>query len=564
VAPPDASGEAVFAHAVASFEPTSAAVLLWTRLGREETSATWVLASDPGLERIVASGTAATDTERDHTIVVDVVDLKPATSYWYRFSAGGEDSPVGRTRTLPTGLVERFRIGTVSCARFSIAPLGVYRALAEREVDLVLHLGDYLYEDDGSKGPRSHDPPHTAITRDDYRRRLAQLRADPDTQALHLRHPMVTIWDDHDLSDNAWREGAKHHDPSRDGPWAVRVAAAAAARQEWLPARLRDPDHPQIIWRSIPIGELAELVLLDTRFTGRDRHAGDEGAPGLDDPARSLLGETQRRWLRERLADIRRPWSIVANGVVVNSIELPWPRALQTAKRFLPNGYAIIDGRVMHDDQWDGYPAERHRVARWIEARGRAGGRTVLLSADVHSSWAFAGPFVAGPRVGDAGEPVAVEFTTPAVASAAMGRAHYPGIWRVLDDAIDALDHVCWAEVTRRGYTILDVTPDEVASEWWFVRPYDQDPAATVELGARLATARAPWPPSLHRQDEAAADPVRPGMPAPPPGRPADLAGLRRRRRLRLAAEGAGMTTIVGGVLAGTAAVARHVLRSLR
>lgn len=559
MAPPDEPGGPVFAHAVASFEPTSSAVLLWTRLGDEETSAAWVLSSDAALTDVVASGTAETSGERDHTIVVDVDGLEPATSYWYRFSAGGEDSPVGRTRTLPAGDVDRWRIGTVSCARFSIAPLGVYRALAEREVDLVVHLGDYLYEDDGSQGPRTHDPAHTAITRDDYRRRLAQLRTDPDTQALHLRHPMVAIWDDHDLSDNAWREGAKHHDPSRDGPWSVRVAAAAEARQEWLPARLRDPHDPQVIWRSIPIGELAELVLLDTRFTGRDLQAGDEGAPALDDPARSLLGEAQRRWLRERLADVRRPWAIVANGVVVNSIELPWPRALRTARRFLPNGYAIIDGRVMHDDQWDGYPAERNRVARWIQARGQAGGRTVLLSADVHSSWAFVGPYVAGSD-----EPVAVEFTTPAVASAAMGRAHYPGIWRLLDDAVGELDHVCWAEVTERGYTILDITPDEVSSEWWFVHPYDQDPAATAELGARFVTARTPWPPSLRRQDEASGDPVRPGLPAPLPARPSDLPGLRRRRRVRLTAEGTGLTTAVAAALVGTAAVTRQVLRSRR
>lgn len=562
MAPPDAGATdraPIFAHAVASFEPTPSGVLLWTRLGADETQTDWVIASDPELTDVVATGSAETAADRDHTVVVDVGGLAPATSYWYRFSAGGQDSPVGRTRTLPAGSVDSFRIGTVSCAHYSVAPLGVYRALAERELDLVLHLGDYLYEDDGHDGPRDHDPPHTAVTQDDYRRRLAQLRADHDLQALHLRHPMLAIWDDHDLADNAWREGAKRHDPSRDGPWAVRVAAAAAARQEWLPARLRDPADPRVIWRAVGIGELAELVLLDSRYVGRDLQAGCDGAPPLDAPDRSLLGEPQRRWLEGRLADTSRPWAIVANGVVVNSLELPWPWALRSADRLLPNGYAIFDGRVMHDDQWDGYPAERRRVARWIADRGRAGGRTVLLSADVHSSWAFLGP-VERP----AGDAVAVEFTTPAVSSAAMGRAHYPGLWRVLDDAVLELDHVAWAEVTKRGYTILTIQPEQVASEWWFVEPYDADPAATAELGARFVTPRAAWPPSLVRDDVAVADPERAGLPGPLPARPADLVGLRRRRLLRLGAEGAGVATAVVGAVAGAAALAGAVFRARR
>ena len=158
---------------------------------------------------------------------MSVEGLSPATSYWYRFEAGGERSPVGRTRTLPDHDVTAFRIATVCCADYAVAPLSVYRAVAEREVDLVLHLGDYIYEKEGSRGGRRHDPPHEATTLDDYRRRIAQVRSDPDAQALHLRHPVITIWDDHDLADNAWRDGAKHHDPAEHGPWPDRVAAAA-------------------------------------------------------------------------------------------------------------------------------------------------------------------------------------------------------------------------------------------------------------------------------------------------------------------------------------------------
>jgi alkaline phosphatase D len=529
----------VFAHAAASFDPTSSSVLLWTRLSGGRTEADWVVSTDPGLSDVVASGSATTGPGQDHTITVDVEGLAPTTTYWYGFHVDGESSPVGRTRTLPGGDTGRFVLATVCCSHYAVAPLGVYRAVADREFDLVLHLGDYIYEDDGSHAARRHDPPRVAVTLEDYRRRMAQVRRDPDAQALHLRHPMVGIWDDHDLSDNAWHDGAKHHDPREHGPWGARVAGAARARQEWFPARLRDPSDPTVTWRSVLVGDLAELVLLDTRYAGRDRQAGDDESADLHDPDRSLLGEPQRTWLRERLADRERPWAVLASGVVVNELELSWPRPLRWVNHFLPNGYAVLDGRVLHDDQWDGYPAERERVTAWLRSRGECGGRTVILSGDVHSSWAFVGP--CDPTSGDA---VAVEATTPAVSSAAMGRAHYPGMWWVLDRAANRLDHVRWADVTERGFGVLELTADAATMSWWFVHPYDTDPAARAAPAAAFRSERAAWPPRFERVD------VPPLLsrdtPVPPlPPRPPDLARLRRRSRLRLTAESAGIAAIL-------------------
>ena len=515
----------VFRHAVASFEPTDRAVLLWTRL-TGATSARWTLAADSGLSQVVAAGDASTGPDADSTVVVDVDGLQPGTSYWYRFESAGERSPVGRTRTLPAAPAAAVRIGVVCCARYSMAPLGAYRAMAEREVDLVLHLGDYVYEDDGHKGPRSHQPPRAATTLDDYRARLAQIRMDSDCQALHLRHPMVLALDDHDVADNCWAGGAKNHDPSVHGPWADRARAAARARQEWAPARLRDPADPTATWRSVPIADLAEIVVVDTRLSGRDLQAGDEGAKELHDPGRSLLGDQQRDWLGRRLTDTSRPWSLLASGVVVNEISLPLP-ATSLINALIPNGYAAIEGKVMHDDQWDGYPAERDRLAGWLAERGRAGGRTVIVSGDIHSSWAFEGP--PGPD----GDPVAVEMTVPAVASKPMGRSRVPGAWRVLDGLVRRLEHVPWVDVTERGYGLLDVTPDEVRMEWWFVEATGADPSTGAELGKAYATAREGWPPRLAEVGAASADPVRAGLPGPLPDRPADLASLRRRHHLR-------------------------------
>ena len=541
-----------FPYAVASFEPTTTGILLWTHLGGGRTEASWAISRDPAMADVVERGHATTSADHGHAITVPVEALEPSTTYWYRFEAGADRSPVGRTRTLPGDGATAFRIATVCCARYSVAPLGVYRAVADREVDLVLHLGDYVYEDDGSSGGRDHDPPRTATTLDDYRRRIAQIRSDPDTQALHLRHPVVTIWDDHDLADNAWRDGAKAHDPDEHGPWSDRVEAAARARQEWLPGRLRDPDDVLTTWRSLEVGDLAEVLLLDTRLQGRDRQAGDDESPDLDDPDRSLLGDRQRTWLAERLADTSRRWAVVASGVVVNELELPWPRPLRWINALLPNGYAVLDGRVLHDDQWDGYPAERARLVGWLRARGEAGGRTVLLSGDVHSSWAFEGP-------GDDGGVVAVEATTPAVSSAAMGRAHLPGMWRLLDRAANDLAHVCWADVTERGYAVTDIDRDGVTCTWWFVHPYDEDPASRALPAAAFRSERAVWPPRWTPVEPVTADPVRVGLPEALPDRPDDLRHLRTRRRARLAAEAS--TAIAATVASVAAVVWRHRAR---
>jgi alkaline phosphatase D len=547
-----------FAHGVASFDPTATGVLLWTRLDGDDRTVSWVVASDPKLSRVVSRGEGGTGPERDFTLVVDVDGLEPATTYWYRFRAGGHDSPVGRTRTLPAGQVERFRIATVSCAHFAEAPLGVYRAVAEREVDLVVHLGDYIYEEAAARRHhRAHEPPRETVTLEDYRRRIGQIRTDPDAQALHLRHPMAVVWDDHDFCDNAWRDGAKKHDPARHGPWAARVAAAVQAHHEWLPSRLRRPDDPMVTSRSLEIGDLAELILLDTRLVGRDRQAGDDGAKALDDANRSLLGDEQRRWLDERLADVRRPWALVVSGVVVNEIELPWPRPLAWVRAMLPSGYAVLDGRVMHDDQWDGYPVERSRLVERLAERAGRGARTVLLSGDVHSSWAFNGPIEEAT-----GEATAVELTTPAVASAAMGRARYPALWRLLDRAANSLNHVVWAEVTNRGYAVIEVTTDAVRADFHFVHPYDDDPGGRSTRAAGFTTRFGDWPPRLAATtSDPPPDPARPQIPGGLPPRPSDLPAVRRRRRIRIAAKSLATTVVAATVVAATAGLTAAVVQ---
>jgi alkaline phosphatase D len=537
-----------FGHGVASFEPTARSVVLWTCVPQQVSEVRLLVGTDQELAEVIDDRRVAVPHDRGGTVAVDVEGLEPATTYWYAFVVGDVRSPVGRTRTLPETGAEQLRLGLVSCARYSVAPLGVYRAVAEAPVDLVLHLGDYLYEDDGSSGPRPHDPPHDAVTLDDYRRRYAQIRADPDAQAMHQAHPVLAIWDDHDLADNAWRTGAKAHDPDEHGDWDDRVRAAALARDEWLPCRPLDRDDVRTTWREVELGDLASLLLLDTRWVGRDRHAGDEGASDRDDPDRSLLGDEQRAWLHRRVGDAEQPWALVASGVVVNQIALPWPRLLRPIDALLPNGYAVAGDEIVHDDQWDGYTAERDALAEAMGRRATDGRRSIVLSGDVHSSWAFEGP------CDRSGAPVAVEVTTPAVSSAAMARAHHPGLAHLIDRGVQALDHVRWAEVTRRGYATLELRRDRAVATWWFVDPWSRDPSATTELGRCLVTEVAPWPPRWEPAEPAPSAPVDEDRRVELPPRPEDLPRVRRRRRARLGAEVGGAAA---AVLAGAVALRR-------
>lgn len=536
----------MFDDGVASFDPTSDRVLLWTR-ARTNAPVTWSVATDLSMRDVVATGTVSPADEVG-TVVVDVGGLAAATTYYYEFAIHDVRSPTGRTRTLPAGRVERFRICVACCAKYSDVPLGVYRAIADHDVDLVLHLGDYIYETDGPRGPGSES--HTALTLEDYERRYATVRADPDCIALHMRHPVVAIWDDGDLCDLATTDGAPGHDPQRHGPWDARVLAALTARARWLPSRRVEPDHPSEAWGSIGIGDLAELLLLDTRLAGRDRQAGEPEAKSLHDPQRSLLGDAQRSWLYERLQAATATWAVPVSSVVVNEIVLPLTAPADANSR-LPPGYAYLDGKVMHDDQWDGYPAERDELARQLRARREGGRPSLLLSGDVHASWAFE-----GPTDPDTSDPVTVEFTVPAVSSPTMEQTVAPGargLGRVVRRAVQQLPHVRHADLVHHGYGVLELTHEQATMTWWHVDPYARNPARQRRVGAVLAVGADAWPPVLHDASDTFHDDRMPAPSNPVPPRPADLPALRRargrRRRRRFAAVSALLAVSAAGAV---------------
>ncbi len=507
--------EPPFSLGVASFDPLPNRVLLWCVVEGGGTCH-WEIATDPAFFDVVGRGKVAAPADTG-VVLVDAEGLQPGTAYWYRFTAQGKPSPVGRTRTLPAGADEHLRLGVTCCARFGESPFTVYGELARTDVDLVVHLGDYVYEDTKFEiEERRPEPDHDCVTLEDYRLRHAQARRDPDLQALHARHPMVVVWDDHDLADNAWAGGAKSHDEAEQGPWADRLAAALTAHQEFLPKRLADAADITSAWRTLDAGSFVRILATETR-AHRDEQAGLDGAAPADDPQRTMLGAQQAAWLDAAAADPAPRWLVLVSGTVLSPLTIEAPQALDD---ILPEKYAVVDGRASNSDQWDGYLAERDRVTT---ALGRRGGRSIVLSGDIHSSWAIEGPCEPD------GAPVAVELVCPPAATTPMGQLLPAGVGDRLGPALaHQIEHVRWVDATHHGFVVLTLTEDEALATWWWVDP---GTTAATEVGRRWAIPAEGRPRLVDPEPAVAAADPDDEPPSPLSGRTA-----RRWRQLAVAA----------------------------
>ena len=452
---------------MASGDPAPDGVVIWTRLSTPEGGpgrgpVAWRVATDEALADVVAAGDAEADPGRDGTVHVAVTGLESATTYWYAFSAGPAMSRVGRTRTAPVGPVDRLRIGVVCCSHYETGFFNAYGRLAERDVDVVVHLGDLIYEDRARKtrGVRRHDGPARVITLADYRARYAQYRTDPDLTALLARHPVVAVWDDHELAGNAWRGGSARHEPETDGDWRPRLEAATRAYQEWVPLRLPDPADPLRLWRQVRLGNLGELLILDTRLAGRERPAaGRRAVVRVWDRRRQLLGKAQWRWLEAELSRATAGWRLVASQVIVAPV-------------------AVAPGRLgVNPGMWDGYPRERDRLLRLL---GLHRGESVVVSGDLHSSWAS-----------DLGP--AVELSAPAVSAPTFAQAlapNLPGGRRLVEQVIRWMNpHVRYVDTAHHGYVVLELTPRRLEAEWWHVGTVRR-PDGEERCAARFAVVR--------------------------------------------------------------------------
>jgi alkaline phosphatase D len=438
---------APFYHGVASGDPTSRSVILWTRVTDStlvDIPVDWVIGTDTSIFNIVATGSSVALAARDHTIKVDVTGLEPNTTYYYRFSALGVPSCTGRTWTLPEGDADSLRLAVFSCASYNAGYFNAYEIVARRnDVDLVVHLGDYIYEygsDEFGNDPdvdRPYDPTTEILALPEYRTRHSQYKLDAQLQLLHRNYPFVCVWDDHEFANNAWTGGAQNHQAG-EGPWEDRKAMAFEAYDEWMPIRLPDTmTDTTRIYRSLQLGDLAELIMLDTRIQGRDEQLG-VGDPQLADTSRTLLGDAQRQWLFDRLDSSSAQWHILGQQVMVAPLTL--------------------FGAAVNTDQWDGYPAERERLLDHVMDGNIE--NMVVLTGDIHSAWGNDIP-LDGYNPFTGANSRGVEFVTSSVTSPSLDLGGLEPLVQVLNG------HVKHLNIEERGFAIVDINTQRTQCDWY-------------------------------------------------------------------------------------------------
>ncbi|MFF8639482.1 alkaline phosphatase D family protein [Streptomyces sp. NPDC015345] len=483
-----------FLHGVASGDPLPDGVLLWTRVtptpdavpgsGKgPDTEVRWEIAEDKGFSRVVSRGSTTARAASDHTVKADVRGLRPATTYYFRFSVGDASrvhSLVGRTRTTPAheATAHGVRFGVVSCANWEAGYFSAYRHLADRtELDAVLHLGDYIYEYRSGEYPtaddvvRQHEPRHEIITLADYRVRHGAHKTDPDAQAMHAAHPVVAIWDDHEFADNTWSGGAVNHSAS-EGPWAQRMAAAKQAYFEWMPVR---PSTEGTVHRRIRFGRLADLHLLDLR-SFRSQQAGT-GSGAVDDADRTLTGRAQLDWLKAGLASSGAAWKLVGTSVMISPVafgSLPAHLLAPLAELLgLPK-----EGLAINTDQWDGYTDDRKELLAHL--RDNEIQDTVFLTGDIHMAWANNVPAKAATY--PLSPSVATEFVVTSVSSDNIDDMLDVAPHTVSLAAAAAIKaanrHVKWLDMDSHGYGVLDVTAERAQMDYYALSDRT-DPKAT-------------------------------------------------------------------------------------
>ncbi|MFC8246359.1 alkaline phosphatase D family protein [Streptomyces chartreusis] len=476
-----AGQEPAFLHGVASGDPLPDGVLLWTRVTPTadatpgsglgpNTEVSWVVARDKSLTNIVAKGSTTATAASDHTVKADIRGLEPATDYWFRFSAGGTDSPVARTRTAPAAnaSVSGLRFGVVSCANWEAGYFASYRHLAARgDLDAWLHLGDYIYEygtgQYGTRGTvvRQTAPANEILTLADYRGRHGKYKTDADLQALHAKAPVIAIWDDHEMANDAWSGGAENHTEGAEGAWAARQAAAKQAYFEWMPVR---PAIAGTTYRRLRFGKLADLSLLDLRSFRSEQVKVGNGE--VDDPTRTLTGRAQLDWLKAGLKSSDTTWRLVGNSVMIS------PFAIGSLSADLLKPLAKLlglpqEGLALNTDQWDGYTDDRRELLAHL--RSNAIRNTVFLTGDIHMAWANDVPVDAGTYPLSAS--AATEFVVTSVTS-----DNLDDIVKVPEGTVSAIAspliraanrHVHWVDTDRHGYGILDITAGRAQMDYY-------------------------------------------------------------------------------------------------
>ncbi len=499
---------------VASFDPTDSQVIIWTRYNSTEAAVkiVWQLSLDMEFKNIVRSGEVQTDADRDYTVAVEIQDLAANMQLYYRFLQEDKQhvSVVGETRTFPKTGITSLHIGLTSCANYEAGYFNVYEAMAHDTIDLVLHVGDYIYENKANvlsadtNMNRVHSPTNELLSLDDYRMRYRQYRKDSSLQLLHQKKPCICVWDDHEIANDAYKEGAQNHQ-TNEGDFETRKQAAIQAYSEYLPFTTTDT---AIIYRSFQFGDLAKLVVLDTRIAGRDKQLSVEAyrdesgivntlqlEQDLADSTRTLLGNIQKNWLLNEINSNSCTWLLLGQQVLFGKMHLPieliqelnklqisyanntfisesemddfsllLSDLVQLKVRIEANDPTLTDtdkNRIEHTmpynlDAWDGYPAEREIVLNALEGK-----RSLVLSGDSHNAWHN---IVAKENEAF----VCHEFATAAVSSSGLELfvSDAQQLQNFQDSLVYLIEGLVFFDASKKGYVSLTLTQDTAITNW--------------------------------------------------------------------------------------------------
>jgi len=499
-----------YSHGVASGDPLQDKVIIWTRVTPElelkiDVQVHWEVSEDAEFTSLIHQGHMITSPERDYTVKVDIQNLLPGRTYFYRFIANEVISPVGQMKTLPSGSVDKVKLAVFSCANYPAGFFNVYGEAAKRnDIDAVLHLGDYLYEyamggyatenaiQIGRAIPQDNDTELVSLS--DYRKRYALYRSDEQLQGLHAKVPFICVWDDHEVANDAWRNGAENHQ-AEEGSFDERKMQALQAYFEWLPIRPANPDDNETIYRYFEFGDLASLYMLDTRLIGRDLQLdfanytdpvsgsfnSAQFIADVADANRTLLGADQLLWLQQTMMISPAKWQVLGQQVLMGRMNIPAELLrspskmgeLVAIKLRMDAGdptlteeeqTRVLSAVPYNLDAWDGYAYEREVIFGLVKQLDKD---LIVLAGDTHNAWANN----LTDRVGDA---VGVEFAAPSVTSpglesylnlgddpVALGQAEF-GFTTLIND-------LQYMNISQRGYLTVTLTPEKAEGEWIFV-----------------------------------------------------------------------------------------------
>jgi len=440
-----------FYHGVASGDPLSNSVIIWTRVTPEnigKVNVKWTISTNKNMSGDKKSGTITTDAAKDYTVKVDVRDLQPNTTFYYQFEALSSKSIIGRTKTAGENDPSAVKLAVVSCSNYEAGYYNAFARIAERDdLNAVVHLGDYIYEyqPDGYSDPtldRKHLPAKEITTLSDYRTRYSQYRLDKDFQKVHQMHPFITIWDDHEVANNVYKEGAQNHQPE-DGDFMSRKEAAKQAYFEWLPVR---DNATKDIYRTVNFGNTVDLIMLDERLTGRTYPVDSISQAEFNAADRTMLGAKQLDWFKNELTTSKATWKVIGNQVIFSPCDIS----------------ELGFGSPVNLDAWDGYPYERSQISQFLEKNNIQ--NVIITAGDTHSSWAFEVPS------DDKKSTIAIELGTPSITSSNSDeRTPVEQVMQAEKVLAAKNPHLKYSDLRNHGYLILNLTQDAATAEWYYV-----------------------------------------------------------------------------------------------